>query len=398
MGRWEPRGTVDGMRIAIVVPGGVGADGVHAVVPALLSLVERLAVRHDVLVVATNQVAEPAAHQLRGARVVCLGALRRSPVGRFRAAWRGVTTIHLFRADVIHALWLGPSSTLAVAAGALLRVPVVASIGGGELVALPRIHYGGALTRRGRWHATLAIRRAAVMTAGSRAALEPLLPRRPDARWLPLGAEPQPAEAATLEAPAAGRAEPPAEAPDRPTRLLVVASVNRVKGPDVILEAFARTRAELGDAIELEWIGEDTLRGGAQALARAIGVAGAVTFSGFRPHAEVLAAWSRTDLAIQGSWHESQGVAVLEAAMAGVPTIGTAVGLVAELANRQPPAAIAVPPGDAAALGSAVVDAATDPELLRALGATARAWARAHDADWTAAAFEAIYAEVVTGR
>ncbi|MBI2777626.1 MAG: hypothetical protein HYX57_10255 [Chloroflexi bacterium] len=74
-----------------------------------------------------------------------------------------------------------------------------------------------------------------------------------------------------------------------------------------------------------------------------------------------------------------------------------AVGLVAEPAALEPPAAIAVPPGDAEALGRAIVDAATDPEPRQALGAAAWAWAHDHDADWTAAAFEAIYAEVATG-
>ena len=116
------------------------------------------------------------------------------------------------------------------------------------------------------------------------------------------------------------------------------------------------------------------------------------------PHPVVLAAWRSTDLAIQGSYHESQGVAVLEAAMAGVPAVGTDVGLVAELARAEPPAAIAVPVGDAAALGDAIVALARDPARRARLGAAARAWAAAHDASWTAGAFEALYAELAAGR
>jgi glycosyltransferase involved in cell wall biosynthesis len=194
-----------------------------------------------------------------------------------------------------------------------------------------------------------------------------------------------------------------------PLRLLVAASINRVKGPDVILGALARARAALARdrdrdpgagpvELRLEWLGEDTLGGSAEALARALGIADVVSLRGFRPQRLVLDAWRDADLVIQGSYHESQGVAVLEAAMAGVPAVGTAVGLVAELAAADPPAAVAVPIGDAAALGDAIAGLARDPERRARLGDAARAWALAHDADWTATTFEAIYAEVIARR
>jgi glycosyltransferase involved in cell wall biosynthesis len=373
------------VRIVLVVPGGVGADGVHEVIPALLSLVRRLAGRHEVLVIATEQVTARPSYELEGARILALGRSRRGPIGRARVAWRTISAIRSFRPDVVHAFWLGSGSTGAIVAGRMLRVPVVASLGGGELVALPRIGYGGSRSWRGRRHAGLALRLAAAVTAGSRSALAPLVRRRPDARWLPLGAE------------RAAEARRSGGGPDDPTRLLVAASINRVKGPEVILGALVRARTVLrGDApLSLDWLGEDTLGGSTTALARALGIADAVRFRGFRPHPAVLEAWRSTDLAIQGSYHESQGVAILEAAMAGVPAVGTAVGLVAELAAANPPAAVAVPVGDAAALGDAIVALARDPARRARLAEAARTWALAHDADWTAASFEALYAEVV---
>jgi len=367
----------------------VGADGVHEVIPAILSLLRSLTARHEVLVVATEQVASPPAYELAGARVIALGRLRRERLGRIRAAGRTISAIRAFRPDVIHAVWLGPGSTLAILAGRSSRIPVVVSVGGGELAALPRIGYGGARTWRGRRHSALALRWAAAVTAGSRTALEPVLGRRRDARWVPLGAE-----RASHDGPLDPRAT------DGPLRLLVAASINRVKGPDVTLEALARARRTLGNGVDLrlEWLGEDTLGGSTAALARALGIADVVGLRGFRPHWLVLDAWRDPDLAIQGSYHESLGVAVLEAAMAGVPAVGTAVGLVAELATADPPAAIAVPAGNAAALGDAIVALAHDPERRARLGEAARAWALAHDADWTAASFEAIYAEVTAVR
>jgi glycosyltransferase involved in cell wall biosynthesis len=373
------------VRIVLVVPGGVGADGVHEVIPALLSLVRRLAGRHEVLVVATEQVTARPSYELQGGRVLALGRSRRGPIGRARVAWRAISAIRAFRPDIIHAFWLGPDSTISIIAGCLSRVPVVASLGGGELVSQPRIGYGGARTWRGRRHADLAVRLAAAMTAGSRSALAPLVRRRRDARWLPLGAE------------RAAEARRSGDGPDDPVRLLVAASINRVKGPDVILGALVRARTALrADAgLSLDWLGEDTLGGSTTALARALGIDDVVRLRGFRPHAAVLAGWRSADLAIQGSYHESQGVAILEAAMAGVPAVGTAVGLVAELAAADPPAAVAVPVGDAAALGDAIVALALDPARRARLAEAARAWALAHDADWTAASFEALYAEVI---
>ena len=375
-----------GMRIALVVPGGVGADGVHEVIPALLSLIGRLAVRHEVFVVATEQAASPATYELRGARVLALGRIARGgPIGRLRLTRRALAAIGDFQPDLIHAIWLGPGSTVAALAGWRIGRPVIASIGGGELVAMPRIRYGGGRSWWGRWQARLALRRAAAVTGGSRSALGPVGRVRVDGRWLPLGAER--IEEADLQV--------RTRSPDDPIRLVVVGSVNRVKGPEVVLGALARAHAALDRRVALEWIGEDTLRGSSEALATALGLAPVTIFRGFRPHDQVLGALRRADIAIQGSHHESQGVAVLEAAMAGVPTVGTAVGLVAELAALDPPAAVAVPVADPVALADAIVELVSDDVGRGHLGGAAREWALAHDADWTAASFEALYAEVV---
>ncbi len=370
------------MRIALVVPGGVGADGVHAVIPALLSLIERLARDHEVLVLATDQVGSPPIYHLRGATIVCLGGRRGGGAGRIRTLAAALWRLRRFRPTVIHAFWLGAPSSIAVVAGRLLRIPVVTSVGGGELVGLRRIRYGGARSRRGRLHASLALRFAAAVTAGSRYALGSVLARRPDAHWLPLGAE-----RATASGPADG-------AETSLVRLLVVANVSRVKGPEVVIGGLARLRRHGAVDARIDWIGEDTMAGSSAALARSVGQQDSIAFRGFAPHTEVIAWMERADLLIQGSYHESQGVAVLEAAMRGLPAVGTDVGLVAELAALPEPAAVAVPIGDVRGLADALAAVIADPGRRARLGAAARAWAETHDADWTAASFEALYVEV----
>jgi glycosyltransferase involved in cell wall biosynthesis len=126
------------------------------------------------------------------------------------------------------------------------------------------------------------------------------------------------------------------------------------------------------------------------ALVARLSLTDVVRFHGFLPVDALPAFYQRAHLYLQSSRHESQGVAVCEAGAAGVPTVGTAVGLVAELA---PDAAQAVPIGDHVALAGAVLDLLSDHGRRMQLGEAARTWAHAHDADWTARMLEAIYQE-----
>jgi len=51
-----------------------------------------------------------------------------------------------------------------------------------------------------------------------------------------------------------------------------------------------------------------------------------------------------------------------------------------------------VPPDDAPALARAIVATLRDPARRQRIGCAAQAWARAHDASWTARQFEQLYA------
>jgi len=373
------------MRIALIVPGGVDRSGRERVIPALLALIERLARRHSVLVVALEQEPAPSTYALLGAQVVNLGRGQSHlpGLGFWQRLRQTLTALDAHGgADVLHAFWLGAASTLALGVGRWRSLPVVASIGGGELVWLPEIGYGGAASWRHRQQVRLALHGADVITGGSRYALTPVLPTRPDARWIPLGVD-----AALCRG---DRAEAERQ-PGPPWRLLHAASINRVKDQAMLLRAL-RLVVDQEESVHLDWFGEDTLGGALPSLARELDLAAHVTFHGVQP-ADVLAPYFRqAHLYVQSSRHESQGVAVCEAAAAGAPTVGTAVGLVAELA---PQAAWAAPIGDAAGLAAGILTLLRDPDQRAQRGRAAQTWARTFDADWTAAAFEAIYREVM---
>lgn len=369
------------MRILLLVRGGVGRDGRYAVTPVLLSLIRRLAQRHRVTVVALAQEPKPAEYELEGATICNLGAPWDLPGWRFVRRClrlREVLNRQPARPDIIHAFGFGTTGSLAVLAGRWLGVPVVASLEGGELVSLPEIRYGGGRTWRGRQQVKSVVRAATAVTAGSRCALEPMLVHRPDALRIPWGTE---AEPTMLGSP---------QRSDEPPRLLTVSSINRVKDPATLLQS-VRIVAERFPGVQLDWVGVDTLGGEIHRLAAALGIADRVHFHGFHPHDRLPEFRAQARLYVQASRHESQGLAVCEAAAAGLPIVGTRVGTLAELA---PDAARATPVGDPGALAEGILSVLSAPELAVRLAGNARRWAEQHTADWTAQRFEELYARL----
>ena len=99
----------------------------------------------------------------------------------------------------------------------------------------------------------------------------------------------------------------------------------------------------------------------------------------------------RADILLMSSRHEAGPLVVLEAAIAGVPTVGTNVGHVADWA---PHAAVAVAVGDADALARETMALIADEPRRLSIAREAQRRAIAIDADFTAATFERIYDEM----
>src|SRR5262249_29019613 len=332
------------VKIVIVVPGGFDRSGRERVIPALLWLTKRLARRNEVHVCALDGADEACSYPLAGATVHTFARSAGLLGTRALRLWRPLrqTLAAIGRPDVIHGFWAGASGLLAGLAGRRFGVPAVLSIGGGELVWLPEIGYGGRRSWRGRTQAALSLRLARAVTAGSRYAVPPLDDHY-HIRIVPLCVD-------------VSAFASPAERPlGPPWRLLHVASINRVKDPQTLLRAL-RLIVDQEPGVHLDWAGEDTLGGAMQRLCDQLGLAPHVTFHGFRPSDEVAPLYRSAHLHLLSSRHESQAVVVGEAAAAGVPTVGTAVGVLAGLA---PWAAWAVPAGGADGLAEGA------PALLR---------------------------------
>ena len=139
------------MHIVLVVPGGVDRGGQDRVIPAVLWLIEGLAVAHRVTVVALGQEPVASRYSLLGASVVNVAPEERGPHRLARMVYRAVKAAgEGGRPDVVHGLWASVSGLAAVAAARRYRVPSLIHVAGGELVNRPDLGYGGAQGRGGR--------------------------------------------------------------------------------------------------------------------------------------------------------------------------------------------------------------------------------------------------------
>jgi glycosyltransferase involved in cell wall biosynthesis len=371
------------MRIGLVVTGGFDRGGRARVVPTLLWLVERLARRHQVHVFVVDYYREPCDYPLLGASIHDLGHTPGPPgFRRFRVRRRLAAAIGTHGPfDVLHA-YLGLPSSIVAPIAQRLHTPAVLSLASGEFVAIDDINYGLQrrwLDRHGLAQATRTAARVTVDTAfmASLAAAHGV-----QARVIPLGID-------TRCFPLATRSEGP------PWRLLRVASLNPVKDYPTLLLALASI-VQRGLDVGLDIVGEDTMNGAIQALTRTLGLDAHVTFHGFQPTDRLAAFYARAHLHLSPSRHEGAGVVMLEAASSGLVSVGSAVGHLSDWSDvsaSAPERGVAVPAQAPLALADAVVELLSDRPRRERIASAARQWTVAHDADWTAQQFEALYTE-----
>jgi glycosyltransferase involved in cell wall biosynthesis len=372
------------LRIAIVTPGFV----IHRDdpgMPAVVDLVERLAAIHDCHVVALRYPPPRPSYVVAGATVQAVGAGTAGALGRGAVLGRGVRAvlgIHRKKpVDLVHALWADEAGAAATIAARLLRRPVIVSVLGGELARLAEIRYGAALGLGGRWTVQIALRYADLVTAGSTSARDLLLEHRAEAGvvLLPLGVD------VSLFRPAD---EPPPEH----GKILFVGSLEPVKDPAAMLRVFGAV-AVGRPLLRLDVAGDGSLRPDLERLSERIGIRDRVRFLGQLPRAQMPDLYRSASLLAVTSRHEGQSMAAVEAAAAGLPVVGTRVGILADLGT----AALTVPVGDEAGLATALAAVLDDPHLAARMGAAARAEAMARfNLDRTAAGVLDRYRALVT--
>jgi len=152
---------------------------------------------------------------------------------------------------------------------------------------------------------------------------------------------------------------------------LVIAAAGQLiprKGHRFLLQAFANLAIEK-PALRLLIFGEGLLHNQLRALAESLGIAGRVSFAGFREDFDDY--FGCFDLLVHPALTEGLGVVALKAQAAGVPVVGFAAGGMRE-AVLDGETGTLVPAEDIDALAAAIRQLVEDEQLRRAYGVKAR--------------------------
>jgi glycosyltransferase involved in cell wall biosynthesis len=139
-------------------------------------------------------------------------------------------------------------------------------------------------------------------------------------------------------------------------------------------------------------VGEDTLHGEIQTLCEELNLSSVVRFHGFLTQGLLRPLVEAADILVLSSRHETGPLVALEAAVAGVPTVGTLIGHIAEWA---PLAAASVAIGDWAGLAAAIRRLLEDENLRLSIAREAFQRATREDAEYTARSFHSLYAQLI---
>lgn len=188
----------------------------------------------------------------------------------------------------------------------------------------------------------------------------------------------------------------PAEERYAEPTFLYLGRLKRYKGVDLILRALAR----LGDrtpAPRLLVAGTGDHAQALRSLAEELGVASRVEFLGFVPEERKLELFRRSWVHVLTSPKEGWGIANVEAAACGTPTVASdAPGLRDSVVHGE--TGYLVPHGDVDALAETLVHILDEPELRARLGEQARALAVRYSWDAAADAMEGFLQRVVRAR
>lgn len=368
------------MKVALVVPG-FSRDPDDWAIPALQSLACRLAEEHEVHVFSLRYPA-PGRYSFDGLVHHATGGGNQAGLRSLAVVTRTVRAVlaEQRRApfDLLHAFWVDEPAFAAAIAGTLLRRPVLASVGGGELVHFPEIGYGTWGSPWSRQMIRLALGRAALVTAGSASARRLCIERGvPSAKVTvaPLGVDTERFRPAEALAP-------------YPPVLVQAASLTPVKEQALLLAVAARARAACPE-LRLLVAGSGPLEAALRAEARRLGLNGAVVWRSGVAHPYMPQVYRQGHLYLQSSRYESQGMAVLEAMACGLPVLGTPAGLLPEVAAR--PAS-----GDTECLAEQALALLANRALLAEQGQEARRLVESrYSLDAAGRRFTALYESVV---
>ncbi|PZX13452.1 glycosyltransferase involved in cell wall biosynthesis [Palleronia aestuarii] len=179
--------------------------------------------------------------------------------------------------------------------------------------------------------------------------------------------------------------------------ILFVGRLAAIKGVALLLDAVAALAPDHPD-LRLTLVGDGPDRAGLEARARDLGIAEAVTFTGYLGQAEVAEHLARADIFALPSFAEGVPVVLMEAMAARLPVVAPRVAGVPELV-ADGEAGFVVPPGDPETLKVRLDTLLSDADLRARMGEAGRARVAAeYDAKAEAAWLARLIAGSLEGR
>ncbi len=168
--------------------------------------------------------------------------------------------------------------------------------------------------------------------------------------------------------------------PDGTVRFVMVSRLQRDKGGDVSVAAFARVARSCGN-VRLDIFGEGEERADLEAIAARLGISEQVRFRGHVVESDLARELPSYDVFIQHSRvREGSPVSLVEAMACGLAVVATPVGGIPDQVVPGETGHL-VPEEDGAAMARAMETLARDPALRRRFGMAARAYCLSrHDA------------------
>lgn len=155
-------------------------------------------------------------------------------------------------------------------------------------------------------------------------------------------------------------------------RVMTTASADvAMKGLSFLLEAIAKLRVT-DERVHLVVIGKPREGSEATRLIDTLGLEDAVTFTSGVSEARIVELYAQAQVAVVPSLYEGFSLPAVEAMACGVTLVATTGGALAEVTGPDGETCLAVPPGDADALTSAVGRALGSAELRARIGSAGR--------------------------
>lgn len=184
--------------------------------------------------------------------------------------------------------------------------------------------------------------------------------------------------------------EPRERSADGPD-FLCVGRLRAEKGHHVLLRAFAEVRRRAPD-VTLRLVGDGPLRAMLEDCVSSAGLTESVQFVG--DDLDVWQHYATAGVLVVPSLSETQGIVVLEAAAAGCPVVAACVGGVPEIIEDGVTGRL-VPPGDSAALASAMIELHRSPLLATALARRANRTADGWRMEQTVGRYDELYRQMI---